>query len=142
MRNFAKRIIICETNGDNSADTQTPETLQVFEKLRPPLAALMGNGGFQALLSRALALARAEVPWLRSIHVKSDGALGGLEEIQAQLSLDAMFVGKVALLAQLLGLLVAFIGGSLTTRLVLEIWPNAALSDLELVKGDNHEEAK
>ena len=34
----------------------------VCEKLRPHLAMLMGNAGFRALLSRALALAKAEVP--------------------------------------------------------------------------------
>jgi hypothetical protein len=141
MRNFAKRIIACESDGDKSADTTTPEAFHVFEKLRPQLAVLMGNGGFRALLSRALALARAEVPWLRTIQVKSDGALVGLEEAQAQQSSDSMFVGKVALLAQLLGLLAAFIGENLTSRLVLEIWPSAALNDLDLVKGDNHEEA-
>jgi circadian clock protein KaiC len=46
-----------------------------------------------------------------------------------------MFVGGVALLAQLLGLLVAFIGENLTLRLVREVWPKAPLNDLDLVKG-------
>jgi len=142
MRNFAKRILACEADGDLSAATQAPKAFHVFEKMRPQLAALMGNGGFRVLLSRALALARPEAPWLRAIDVKSDGALGGLEETQAKLSSDAMFVGKVALLAQLLGLLLTFIGENLTLRLVLEVWPNAALNDLDLAKEFNHEEAK
>jgi hypothetical protein len=44
--------------------------------------------------------------------------------------------GRVVLLAQLLGLLVAFIGESLTLRLVLEVWPKVPLEDLELSNGD------
>src|SRR5580658_223115 len=134
MRNFAKRIIACEANGHKSAHAHIPDTFHVFERLRPPLAALMGNGGFRALLSRALTLARPEAPWLQAIHVKSDGALAASEEIHAQMSSDAMIVGRVALLAELLGLLVAFIGENLTSRLVLEVWPDAPLNDPESTK--------
>ena len=140
MRNYAKRLIELEAEGKKSCQNNFPEAIHVCGKLRPPLATLMGNGGFRALLSRSLALASAEVLWLRSVHVKPDGALGGLEEIHAQLSSDAMFVGRVALLAQLLGLLVAFIGENLTMRLVCEIWPEAPLNDLESVKGDKNEQ--
>ena len=46
--------------------------------------------------------------------------------------------GGVALLAQLLGLLVAFIGESLTLRLVHDIWPAVPLSDLDF--GERGEE--
>jgi len=110
MRHFAKRLIVYETNGNKSAKTQTPTASPVPEKLRPHLAALMGNGGFRALLSRALALASAKVPGLRAVHVKADGTLEGLEELHAQLDSAEFFEGRVVLLAQLLGLLVAFIG--------------------------------
>ena len=139
MRDFAKRIIACEANGHESAQPQIQRDFDLFEKLRPQLATLMGNDGFQALLSRALVLALVEAPWLNAIHVKSDGDLGGLKEIHAQLSSDAMFVGKVDLLAQLLGLLVAFIGEDLTLRLVLEVWPKAMINDLDLTKGNTHD---
>jgi hypothetical protein len=143
MRNFARRIIACETNdGHKSAEAKTPSPSDVCERLRPQLAALMGNGGFRALLSRALALAGEEVHWLRAAHVKSDGTLEGLEEMDAQLSPDAMFAGRVALLAQLLGLLVAFIGEKITLRLVREVWPKAPLDDLDLINEGKHEKAK
>jgi hypothetical protein len=136
MRNFAKHLILCEANGNKSAQANAPDAFNVCEKLRPQLATLMGNGGFRALLSRALALASAEVPWLCAVHVKSDGALGGLEELPAQLDLDKFFEGRAVLLAQLLGLLVAFIGENLTLRLVREVWPKARLNDLDLVNGN------
>jgi hypothetical protein len=140
MRNFAKRIIACEANGPHSANGKIPEAFPVFEKLRPQLTTLMGNGGFRVLLSRALTLARPEAPWLRTVHVKSDGALGASEEIHAQLSSDAMITGREALLAELLGLLETFIGENLTLRLVLEVWPDAHFNDRESAKGHQNEE--
>ena len=82
----------------------------------------MGEGGFRALLARALALAAAEVPWLRAVQVKADGTLAGWEELPAQLDPDEYLEGRVVLLAQLLGLLVAFIGEKLTLRLMREVW--------------------
>jgi hypothetical protein len=141
MQNLAKRIIACESDGDPSAESQIPRAFYVFEKLRPQLVRLMGNGGFRALVSRALRLSRPEIPWLRSIQVNSEGALEGLEDINGKLSLDALFVGKVALLGQLLGLLDAFIGENLTSGLVMDIWPQAQMNDMNAVKGNKHEKA-
>jgi hypothetical protein len=144
MRNFAKRLILYEANGHKPAQTKTPDAFNfsVCEKLRPQLATLMGNGGYRAVISRALALAGAEVPWLRALHVKSDGALEGLGKLPAQLNPDILSQGRVALLAQLLGLMVTFIGENLTLRLVREIWPKAPLNDLDLIKGDKNEKTK
>ena len=136
MRDFAERLIAYETRGNKSSGTKTPAAFLVGEKLRPHLATLMGNAGFRALLSRALALANAEVPWLRAVHVKADGSLEGLDELEAQVDPDEISEGSVVLLAQLLGLLVAFIGENLTLRLVREVWPKLSLNDLDFGKGD------
>jgi hypothetical protein len=46
------------------------------------------------------------------------------------------------LLAQLLGLLVAFIGKNLTLRLVGEVWPKAALDDLDFGTEEKNEKRK
>ena len=142
MRNFAERLIAYETSGDKSSATKTAAAFLVSDKLRPHLTMLMGNRGFSALLSRALALANAEVPWLRAVHVKTDGALEGLEELERQVDRDEFFEGRVVLLAQLLGLLVAFIGARLTVRLVLDIWPKLPLNDLDFGKEEKNEKAK
>ena len=66
------------------------------------------------------------------MHVKADGSLEGLDELGAQVDPDEIFEGCVVLLAQLLGLLVAFIGENLTLRLVREVWPKLSLNDLDL----------
>ena len=89
------------------------------------LTRFAGADGFAALLRRALALARAEVPSLHGITVKADGSMEGLEELAA----DAPNVGvdaAVAITAHLLGLLVTFIGEPLTVRLVREAWPDTS----------------
>jgi len=132
MRNFAQRVLACEPPGRKPSEAKTSEAFQVFDKLRPHLATLMGNGGFRALLSRALALANAEVSWLSAVHVKADGSLEGLEELHAQLDPAEFSEGSVVLLAQVLGLLVAFIGENLTVSLVREVWPKVSLNDLDL----------
>jgi hypothetical protein len=131
MRNIAKRLISDGARGDKPGATKNAAEFSVSEKLRANLATLMGNGGYHALLSRALALAQVEVPSLRAIHVNADGTLTEGEEHRVQLDPDEMFEGRVVLLAQLIGLLVAFIGENLTLRLVREVWPNAKLDGLE-----------
>src|SRR5664279_1224869 len=142
MRDFAERLIAYETRGNKSSETKPPAVFLVGEKLRPQLAALMGNVGFRALLSRALALANAEVSWLRAVHVNADGSFEGLDELGAQVDPDEIFEGCVVLLAQLLGLLVTFIGELLTLRLVLEVWPKLSLNDLDFGRGSKNEKAK
>jgi hypothetical protein len=135
MRDLSQCLIAYETSGNKSSETKTPAACHVGEKLRPHLATLMGNVGFRALLSRALALANAEIAWLRAVHVKADGSFEGLDELEAQVDPDELAEGCVVLLAQLLGLLVAFIGENLTLRMVREVWPKLFLNDLDFGKG-------
>jgi len=142
MQNFAKRLINFEAKRDKSIQTQFPDAFDDCEKLRPLLSTLAGEAGFRTLLSRALVLASAEVPWLRAVRVNPDGVLGGLEEIQPSPSSETTFEGRVTLLAHLLGLLVTFIGENLTLRLVQEAWPNTPLKELDLIKGVKNEKTK
>ncbi len=95
----------------------------------------MGKLGFRALLSRALALAGAEVPWLRAVQVKADDSFEGLSDLRTQVDASELFEGRVVLLAQMLGLLVAFIGEDLTLRLVREVWPKLSLNSADFGKG-------
>jgi len=136
LRHFAERLIAFETKGNRSSGTKTPAAFCVCEKLGPHLATLAGKDGFRALLSRALALASAEVPWLRALHVKADGYLEALDGLTAQMDPDEMADGGILLVAQLLGLLAAFIGEDLTLRLVREEWPKLPLNDLDFGEGD------
>lgn len=135
MRSFARHLRTHETLRNKSAVAKTPTAFHVTDRLRPHLATLMGNSGYQAFLSRALALASVEVSWLRAVHVNADGTLAGLEACHEHLKPAEFIEGEVVLLAHLLGLLVAFIGQSLTLRLVGDIWPQISLDDLGFGNG-------
>jgi hypothetical protein len=74
MRSIAKGLVALETPRRGSSATKSPAGFRVAEKLRPHLANLMGDGGYRALLARALALASAEVSWLGAVRVKTDGS--------------------------------------------------------------------
>ena len=138
---FAERLAAYEAGRNESSGTTLPAALHVCEKLRPQLATMMGKGGFNALLRRALALASAEVPSLRTMQITADGSWEE-EESEAQIDSEKIAAGSLVLVAHLLGLLAAFIGENLTLRLVLEVWPKVPVSDLAFGKGDNDAKEK
>ena len=140
MRGIAERLVAYETRANKSSKRMSPGGFPVCEKLRPHLVTLVGNNGFRGLLSRSLALASAEVAWLRAVQVKADGTLAGPENIQAQGA--SIREGGVVLVAQLLGLLVAFIGENLTLRLVREVFPKVPLKGLDFGSGGKNEKTK
>ena len=123
-RNFASRLIAQDAKSKNTFPSNRIDPFPVIEKFRAPLTNLMGAVGFGALISRSLALATAEIPTLRSVHVNAEGVWEGLAALEAQLGFDRFHEARVVVLAHLLGLLVAFVGEALTLRLVSEIWPN------------------
>ena len=135
LRDFACRLIVYDTKLNKSSETKIPAACLAIEKLYPNLAPLMGNIGFSALLSRALALSIAEVPWLRTVQVTTDGSFEGFEELGAQVDQDLFFEGCAVLLSHLLGLLVAFIGEDLTLRLVRQAWPKLSPNTLDFDEG-------
>lgn len=132
MRNVAKHLMIYEQAGKKYSGLDGRWEFNFNERLRLHLAILYGIAGYRSLLARALVMADAEVPWLRKLHMKSDASLEGLEILRDHLDADEILEGKIALLAQLLGSLVAYVGPTLALRLLLEVWPNIPLSQLDL----------
>ena len=123
VKEFARRLLAHDATLGKSGGREDSEAFRACEKLRGPLSKLTGVGGFSSLLSRALTLAGAEIPWLRKLGIKSDGSLEGLEDLVAIIDSRQMAEGEVALVSQLLGLLITFIGPALTRQLVHDIWP-------------------
>jgi hypothetical protein len=134
LRAIAKRLIAAEKPRSNSAERDDPVEFRATDRLRPHLSTLMGRAGIQALLARALVLAAAEVPWLSAVKVVADGEIEGLAVAQSRFGGADYADGEVVLLAQLLGLLVAFIGPALTARLIGEIWPQLSLTGADFDK--------
>jgi hypothetical protein len=139
MRSMATALIAYESRHNKTSEAKSTLGFHVCEKLRPQLAILMGNGGFRALVSRALTIANEEVPWLRRVHVKSDGSLEAVGKLKAQISADQIAEGRVVLLAQLLGLLVAFIGENLTLQILHDVWPKALITAGDSANGGKNE---
>jgi hypothetical protein len=138
LKQFARRLLAYETASRKPSAAKDSEPFGVFGKLRGPLGRFIGIGGFHALLSRALALAGAEVPSLGALQPRTDYSLEGLKELEAKLDSLAVEGGQVVLLAQLLGLLMTFIGRSLTLQLLGNIWPK--LDELDFKKDLGNEE--
>ncbi|MBC7834135.1 MAG: hypothetical protein H7Y88_03425 [Phycisphaerales bacterium] len=106
------------------------------ESIRASLTRFAGDDGFASLLRRALVLASAEVPSLRSVRVEH-GTLQGFEPIAAEAGAGRGMAGgaweseaAVAVTANLLELLVTFIGEPLTLTLVRAAWPDTSLDGL------------
>ena len=125
-RYLAQRLLTYEAVAGGNSETTESAALRVFAKLRQPLITLAGVAGFRSLLSRALALARTEVPSLSVVQVAADGSLQGLEKLEPQIDKDQARDGGAILIAHLIGLLLTFIGEGLTMRMVQDVWPEAA----------------
>jgi hypothetical protein len=129
LKEFARQLLDHDAALGKPAHAKDSQAFRVCEKLRQPLSRLTGVGGYRSLLSRALALAGAKVPWLRALHIKADGSLEGLEKLEMELDAREAAEGEVTLVSALLELLVTFIGSALTLQLLHEIWPK--MNDLD-----------
>lgn len=120
LKAFARQLLACAGAFGYPAGTEDSRSFRTCEKLRGPLGSLIGVGGFRSLLSRALALAGEDIPWLCALHVTADGSLAGLE---TELAPSEVAAAELALMAQIAGLLVTFVGPALTMQLLRGIWP-------------------
>jgi hypothetical protein len=128
---LARRILAYEADAGRNSEPSESAASRVCEKLRQPLCSLAGVAGFRSLLTRALALARVEAPSLSAVQVGADGSLKGLEDLALQEDKDLSKAEGAILIAQLLGLLLTFVGEGITLRLVQSVWPESAFDDRE-----------
>ena len=126
IRDLARRLIASEA-AYGPPDGSVGGTVPACEKLQVSLGKLVGVAGYRSLLSRALAMAKAEAPALDAVRVRPDGSLEDPDG--TGLTPDAE--SGVVLVAQLLGLLVTFIGGPLTLRLVSDAWPDVPVDEAD-----------
>ena len=136
MLDLAHRLLACEAAKGDTFKSGDTATVRVYEKLRLSLSSFAGAAGFQSLASRALVLAKSEVPALSSAQVATNGSLQGLGRLEAQIVLDKDRPGKnpaddgeIILIARLLGLLLTLLGEALTLSLLRNAWPGADFDD-------------
>ena len=131
MRDLAHRLLTYEAGAAKTSEPMESTALRVYEKLRGNLCVLVGVAGFQALASRALTLARSEVPGLGAVQVAADGRLQGISGIETPMNADENWIDEEGdiLISSLLGLLLMFLGEALTMNLILNVWPDAAFDN-------------
>ncbi|MEO8436342.1 MAG: hypothetical protein ABI596_15680 [Pyrinomonadaceae bacterium] len=127
IQDLARRLVAFEAAQDDSSDARMAIAMQVIGELRTPLIKLTGVDGFRSLLSRALTLAKAEVPSLNMMQVRADGSLEGFDGIEQIQEAGAAGQAGIVLVTHLLDLLVTFIGAPLTLLLVRDKWPDASM---------------
>jgi hypothetical protein len=125
IRSLTQRLIAAEAARDDAPGARAPGALRVLEKLRAPLSRLAGAAGFGSLMSRAIALAKAEDASLNAVQVRADGSLEGFAGRGNGPDTGVGEDGGEALVAHLLGLLATLIGEPLVLRLVRDEWPDA-----------------
>ena len=134
-RDLARRLIALEAARDGTAAADGGGAGRVCDRLRASLVRLAGVAGFSALMSRALALAKAEVASLSPVRVREDGSLDGLDGAPPGPGEGPGGDGGTAVVGHLLGLLVTFIGEPLTRQLVRDAWPEAAAGGTDGLAG-------
>lgn len=118
---LARNLVTNEADANTTSLHTEPATVRVYERLRRQLGSPVGADGFQALASRALALAKSESPELSSVQLTENGGLRGLGEAESQTAADEDGEAGIILIAQLLGLFLTFLGEATTLRLIEDL---------------------
>ena len=137
IQDLARRLIAFEAARANSSAAGVDVAARVIEELRLRLIKLAGVDGFRSLLSRALTLAKPEVPLLNMAQVTAAGSVEGFDGIeQGREAGAAEQQAGIVLVAHLLELLVIFIGAPLTLSLVRDKWPDASMGGADVRSED------
>jgi hypothetical protein len=118
---LARILVAREADASGTSLHAEPATVRVYERLRRKLGAPMGVDGFQALASRALALAKSQSPRLSAVQVTANGGLRGLGEVESQADGDGEGEAGIILIAQLLGLFLTLLGEATTLSLIEDL---------------------
>jgi len=118
-RYLARSLVASEADASMTSLQTQPATVRVYERLLRQFTTIVGVDGFQALASRALALAKSESSHLNAVQVMINGDLRGLEAVESQTDEDGD--AGIIVIAQLLGLFLTFLGEATTLRLIEDL---------------------
>lgn len=129
---LASRSLRSGTPGDDAA-SQAPGDVfrQRCEALGSRLTPLVGWEGFRALLFRALARAKRDLPCLGGVELDTTGSPSELEEVLSRQGPGEAEAGRAAVLGHLLGLLNAVVGAELTRQIVGSAWPDLLVKNAD-----------
>jgi len=116
---LARNLVASEADASTVSPQTESASVRVYERLRRQLGAPVGVGSFQALASRALALAKSESSQLGAVRIAANGDLRGLGEVEAQMQEGGE--AGIILIARLIGLFLTFLGEATTLRLIEDL---------------------
>jgi hypothetical protein len=120
-RDLARSLFASEAEASTTARQAEPASVRVYERLRRQLSAPVGVDGFQALASRALALAKSQSPRLSAVQVTANGGLRGFGDVDSQMDAGEDSEAGIVLIAQLLGLFLTLLGEATALRLIEDL---------------------
>lgn len=138
QRDLARRLLADEAGGNASSTELAEALLRALDRLDPVLGRLIGPAGYEALLRRALHLARGDWPFFQGVQVETsadDARLARLVANAREQDAGVVREGLVAILANLIWLLVTFVGEAIALKLI-----NRAFPDLSPAPGDARSE--
>jgi hypothetical protein len=127
LRRLALKVLAQHAGSAASAEALAAAAQRAYDDLARVSVPLIGQGGVDALTSRALHLAHREYPWLAHTP-EPEQAEGPFAQVIFSLKQQDPAVATEAagaVFATFTGLLVTFIGEPLTTRLLRQAWPDA-----------------
>lgn len=128
-RDLASRLLANEVAASASSAELAEALSRVLDRLGPVLGRVIGLVGYEALLRRALHLAQADWPFLRNVRVGAstdEARLAGLVETAREQDPGTVRAGLVAILANLIWLLVTFVGEPIGLRLIYRALPETS----------------
>jgi hypothetical protein len=131
LRALARRLFAREAKNSRSLVALAEAMEKSCGRLHARLDPLIGAGGFRALLARALHLAAKEFPWLDAIRVEERPAcdLKGVREAVRGQEASSVNEAFALALANIIWLLVTFIGQDIAFGLIQEVWPEAETAE-------------
>jgi hypothetical protein len=132
LRGAVMRLLDREAGGDEaSSEDLAAAAGRLLDVLSLGLAEVIGHGGVNALLLRAVSLSKREFPFFNALifPVERGGSRG--EPFRACLQGQDLAVirrASVTLLATVAGLLVTVVGERLAWSLLREVWPETLRS--------------
>lgn len=127
LRQIALKVLAHHAGPAAGGEAFAAAAQRAYDDLARVGTPLIGQAGVDALTGRALHLAQREYPWLVQRR-EPEQAEGPFAQVVVCLKRQDPAVASeaaAAVFATLAGLLVTFIGESLTTQLLRKAWPDA-----------------
>jgi hypothetical protein len=128
LRQLARRVLAQRAGTANGLESLAAAANGAYDDLVRASAPVIGQTGVDALTGRAVHLVQREFRWLATAATR-DRPGGSFADVLASLQNQDLAVATdatAAVFATFAGLLVTFIGESLTARLLDKAWPDAS----------------